>query len=144
MFHVQFLIKFSKSNLFALLLLMSHVAYTQNTTTFTKLPQAVFIDLITKTVKFEVNHSTQFKHADLPKNYHNTFLSYIKDSVATPIPDLKSIVYYNFTLADGRIINGDIYWNSNDSYILFKIENKTYINYFSKDGIAQIKTLFKI
>lgn len=136
--------KILKNALFVLICLISQFAYTQDSIVYTKLPQTIFLDLITKTIKFEVNHATEFKHADLPKSYHNTFLSYIKDSVAIPIPDLKSLVYYNFSLSDGKVMNGDIYWNESTSYIIFKIEQKTYVNYFLRDGVAKIKTLFKL
>jgi hypothetical protein len=109
-----------------------------------KLPQSVFIELITSTEKFEINHSVLFKHTDLPKQYHNTFLSYIKDSAATEIPGLKSIVYYGLLLKNGKNINGDIYLNDTQSYIVFKIEDKRYVNYFTKEGVAQIKSIFKL
>lgn len=133
-----------KNTLLVCLCLISYSAYTQDSVTYTKLPQTVFLDLITKTKKFEVNHATEFKHVDLPKNYYNTFLSYIKDSVAKPIPDLKSLVYYTFTLTDGKVINGDIYWNGVSAFIIFKIEQKVYVNYFTQEGIAKLKTIFKL
>lgn len=145
MCNFQFLMEmFTKNTLLGLVLLLNNHLFAEDSPVFTKLPQATFLDLISKTVKFEVNDATAFKHTDLPKSYHNAFLSYIKDSSAIPQTDLKSRVYYTFTLSDGRIINGDIYWNSTKSYIIFKIENKTYVNYFTTAGITQIKTLFKL
>jgi hypothetical protein len=109
-----------------------------------KLPQSYFIKFITSTEKFDVNHSTEFKHADLPKQYHDLFLSYIKDSAAAEIPNLKSIVYYSLSLKDGKTVNGDIFWNDVKSYIVFKIDGKRYVNYFTREGVTQIKTLFKL
>jgi hypothetical protein len=109
-----------------------------------KLPQSVFLQLINTTQKFDINHATEFKHVDVPKSYYNSFLSYIKDSVAAEIPELKSFVYYSFTLKNGAILNGDIYWNDQLSYIVFKIDEKKYVNYFTKEGVVQLKTIFKL
>jgi hypothetical protein len=135
--------KFTKTFFLVLLLLLFRFADAQ-TTTHTKLPQSFLIKFITSTEKFEVNHATEFKHADLPEKYYDVFLSYIKDSVAAEIPGLTSIVYYSLTLKDGKTINGDIYWNDTKSYIVFKIDNKQYVNYFTREGVAQIKTIFKL
>lgn len=126
------------------LILTCHFAFAQDTTRFIKLPQSVFLDIITTTARFEINHATEFKHVDLPKKYHNTFLGYVKDSSATTDTGLKSVVYYTFSLANGKTINGDIYWNDTKSYIVFKIDNNTYVNYFTREGVTQIKTLFKL
>ena len=126
-----------------LLLMLSNLANAQ-TAASVKLPQSYFIKFITSTEKFDVNHSTEFKHADLPKQYHDLFLSYIKDSAAAEIPNLKSIVYYSLSLKDGKTVNGDIFWNDVKSYIVFKIDGKRYVNYFTKEGVTQIKTLFKL
>lgn len=111
---------------------------------YSKLPSAVFKQLIDSTDQFVVNHSTQFKHVDLPKRFYNTFLGYIKDSSSTEVLDLKSIVYYSFTLTNGKIINGDIYWNDTKSYIVFKVEDKRYVNSFAREGVTQLKNLFKL
>lgn len=126
-----------------LLLMLSNLANAQ-TAASVKLPQSYFIKFITSTEKFDVNHATEFKHAALPKQYHDLFLSYIKDSAAAEIPGLKSAVYYGITLKSGETINGDIFWNDKKSYIVFKIDGKRYVNYFTTDGVAQIKTLFKL
>ena len=126
-----------------LLLMLNNLANAQ-TAASVKLPQSYFIKFITSTEKFDVNHSTEFKHADLPKQYHDLFLSYIKDSAAAEIPNLKSIVYYGMTLKSGETINGDIFWNDVKSYIVFKIDGKRYVNYFTREGVTQIKTLFKL
>ena len=126
-----------------LLLMLSNLANAQ-TAASVKLPQSYFIKFITSTEKFDVNHSTEFKHADLPKQYHDLFLSYIKDSAAAEIPNLKSIVYYSLSLKDGKTVNGDIFWNDVKSYIVFKIDGKRYVNYFTREGVTQIKTLFKL
>lgn len=134
------ILQFAGTVLLTSLLCISSVMVAQSA----KLPQPVFIELITSTDKFEVNHATEFKHTDLPKQYHNTFLSYIKDSAAAEMPNLKSLVYYSLFLKDGKIIIGDIYMNDARSYIIFKIEDKRYVNYFTKEGVAQIKTLFKL
>ncbi len=126
-----------------LLLMLNNLANAQ-TAASVKLPQSYFIKFITSTEKFDVNHSTEFKHADLPKQYHDLFLSYIKDSAAAEIPNLKSIVYYSLSLKDGKTVNGDIFWNDVKSYIVFKIDGKRYVNYFTREGVTQIKTLFKL
>lgn len=126
-----------------LLLMLSHLANAQ-TATVAKLPQSYFIKFITSTEKFDVNHATEFKHTELPKQYHDLFLSYIKDSAAVEIPNLKSMVYYSLSLKDGNTVNGDIYWNNTKSYIVFKIDGNRYVNYFTREGVAQIKTLFKL
>jgi hypothetical protein len=109
-----------------------------------KLPQSVFIQLIQNTEKMELNHAAKFEHVSLPQKYHNTFLSYVKDSVASPTPGLSSPLYYQWQLKDGRIINGDVYWNEQHSYIIFNVDEKKYINYFSRDGVQQLKSLFKL
>ncbi len=110
----------------------------------TKLPQPVFLQFIDSIDRFEINHATQFKHIDLPKKYYNTFLSYVKDSVAVEQPGLETSVYYSLTLFNDKIINGDIYWNDAVSYIVFKVDEKKYVNYYTKEGVAQIKMLFKL
>ncbi|MBK9792677.1 MAG: hypothetical protein IPP60_06145 [Sphingobacteriales bacterium] len=71
-------------------------------------------------------------------------MSYIKDSVAAEIPELKSVVYYGLTLKNGLKLNGDIYWNNQLSYIVFKIDEKKYVNYFTREGVTQLKTIFKL
>ncbi|MFN8266876.1 MAG: hypothetical protein U0T31_02635 [Chitinophagales bacterium] len=109
-----------------------------------KLPQKYFFQLIDSIAAFELNDATAFKHADLQKKYHDTFLSYIKDSIATEIPGVKSWAYYRITLANGHVWNGDIYWNDKKSYIIFTIDGKKYVNTFSRDGVLQIKSIFKL
>lgn len=138
------ILKFPKYLLLALLFFVNAIAVAQTTPASTKLPQAIFLELINSTDKFEINHATEFKHVDLPKSYYNTFLSYIKDSAAVEIPSMKSLVYYNFILHSGKVINGDIYWNDSKGYIVFKINNKRYVNYFTKEGITQLKSIFKL
>ena len=126
-----------------LLLILNNFANAQTTDTV-KLPQSYFIKFITSMEKFDINHATEFKHADLPKQYYDLFLSYIKDSAVAEIPNLKSVVYYSLTLKDGKTVNGDIFWNDTKSYIVFKIDDKRYVNYFTREGVTQIKTLFKL
>ena len=109
-----------------------------------KLPQPVFLKLIDSSAAFVINHATEFQHIDLPKKMYNTFNSYIKDSVAVEVPGLKSLIYYNYTLYDGSIISGDIFWNERIGYIVFKIKDKKYVNYFTRDGVQQLKSLFKL
>lgn len=109
-----------------------------------KLPQSIFIKLINSAEKMELNHATQFSHVDLPEKYRNTFLSYIKDTTATEIPALTSQIYYSWQLRDGQVINGDVYWKDNMGYVVFKIDNKKYVNSFTKEGIAQLKSIFKL
>ncbi|MFN8237823.1 MAG: hypothetical protein U0T77_06595 [Chitinophagales bacterium] len=109
-----------------------------------KLPRKVFFQLIDSTETMELNDAVKFAHVNLPQKYFNTFLSYIKDSAATEIPGLASPVYYSWQLKNGQIINGDVYWKENTGYIVFKLDNKKYINSFAREGIAQLKSLFKI
>jgi hypothetical protein len=113
----------------------------KNTST---LPHLVFFQLIDSTVKFEVNHSTEFKHIDLPGKFYNQFTAFIKDSAAAEVAGLKSIIYYNYTLKNGSVINGDIYWNETNSYIVFLIDGKKYVNHYNREGVQQLKTLFKL
>lgn len=127
-----------------LVLLINFSNYTSAQTASAKLPLSVFLQLIDSTDRFEINHSTDFVHVDLPKNMHNTFLSYIKDESAIENPIFKSSIYYSFTLKSGKIINGDIYWNNTSSYIVFMIDGKKYVNSFTKDGVQQLKSLFKL
>ena len=108
------------------------------------LPHAIFFQLIDSTESFILNHQTEFKHIDIPKKFYNQFTAYIKDSVAVEVKGLKSLVYYNYKFTNGKYINGDIYWDNKNSYIVFKIEGKTYVNYFTNDGVQQIKKLFKL
>lgn len=108
------------------------------------LPQNIFFQLIDSTIKFEINHSAEFKHIDLPVKFYNQFTSFIKDSAAAEVNGLKSILYYNYTLQNGKIINGDIYWNETNSYIVFLIDGKKYVNYYKREGVQQLKTLFKL
>src|SRR4051812_12079231 len=82
-----------------------------------KLPHDLFKKLIDSTDEFVINHATLFQHIDLPKKNYEVFNSYIRDSAAVEVPGLKSLIYYNYTLKDGRIIIGDIFWNDHDSYI---------------------------
>ena len=109
-----------------------------------KLPTQIFLDIINTTQSFVINHQTKFEHVDVPKSKYNLFLSYIKDSAVAEIPTAKTLVYYGFTLQNGKIINGDIYWNDTKSYIVFKVDDKRYVNYFTKDGATQLKTIFKL
>lgn len=108
-----------------------------------KLPLPVFLQLIDSSNKIEINDATAFKHVDLPKKYFNTFISFIKDTVATPQPKLTTKVYYAFTLNNGNIINGDVYWDDKHSYILFKIDKHVYVNTFTREGIMQLEKMFK-
>jgi hypothetical protein len=90
-----------------------------------------------------INDATGFRHIDLPKRLFNNFNSYIADSADTEIKGLKTWVYYTYTFPDGQFINGDIYWSDANSYIVFKIDSQRYINHFSRDGVQQLKQLFK-
>ncbi|HQG38760.1 MAG TPA: hypothetical protein PLK15_06480 [Chitinophagales bacterium] len=109
-----------------------------------KMPQKYFFQLIDSIAAFELNDATAFKHADLQKKYHNTFLSYIKDSVATETVGISSLAYYRITLKNGTVWNGDIYWNDKKSYIIFTLDGKKYVNTFTRDGVSQIKSIFKL
>lgn len=157
--NLDFKIKFT--NLFQLIcmLLFIGISYSGNAQTTTEkanninpnsekitstLPHRVFFQLIDSTVKFEVNHSAEFKHIDLPGKFYNQFTAFIKDSAAAEVAGLKSIIYYNYTLKNGSDINGDIYWNETNSYIVFLIDGKKYVNYYNREGVQQLKTLFKL
>jgi hypothetical protein len=109
-----------------------------------KLPISVFMQLIDSTDRFVINDQTKFAHVDVPKSKQNQFLSYIKDSVCNEVPNLKSLVYYNFTLNNNTIFNGDIYWNDKTSYIVFTTNGRKYVNYFMKEGVLQLKAIFKL
>ena len=109
-----------------------------------KLPLQTFMQLIDSTDKFVINDQTKFAHVDVPKSKHNQFLSFIQDSICTEIATFKSPVYYNFTLKNGTIINGDIFWNDKTSYIVFTANGKKYVNYFQKEGVQQLKAIFKL
>lgn len=131
----------------AVLLLVGMQVVAQNTNGKTsvneKLPIKIFGQFIEATDKFELNDANAFKHVDLPKSYYNTFLSFIKDSSVAEISGLKSLVYYRITLKDGNFFNGDVYWNNQSSYIVFKVDGNKYVNYFAPEGVAQIKNIFK-
>lgn len=109
-----------------------------------KLPHSIFFKLIDTSNRFVINHQVEFKHIDVPLKYFNTFNNYIKDSTVTPINGLKSLLYYHYSTKNGEIFNGDIYWNEKNSYIIFTINGKQYINYFSRDGVQQLKSIFKL
>lgn len=109
-----------------------------------KLPTQLFLDIINTTQSFVINDQTKFAHVDVPKSKYNLFLSYVKDSAAAEIPLVKSPVYYNFTLTNGNIINGDIFWNDKSSCIVFTTNGKKYVNYFTNEGVLQLKNLFKL
>ncbi|MDB5227977.1 MAG: hypothetical protein JWN78_2170 [Bacteroidota bacterium] len=109
-----------------------------------KLPHDLFKKLIDSTDAFVINHATEFQHVDLPKKNYDLFNSYIRDSAAVEIPGLKSLIYYNYTLKDGRVIIGDIFWNDRNSYIVFKIYDKKYVNYYSRQGVDQLRSIFKL
>lgn len=137
---------FLKSNKITLLFLLCcfcNYSFAQKTTN-QPLPHQIFFQLIDSTESFIINHQTEFKHIDVPKKYYNQFTAYIKDSVAVETKGLKSLVYYNYKLTNGKFINGDIYWNETNSYIVFKIDGKKYVNNFTKDGVQQLKNLFKL
>ncbi len=108
------------------------------------LPHNIFFQLIDSTDRLVLNHSTQFQHVDLSQKYFNSFMSYIKDSTATEVPGLAPKIYYNWTLKNGKIINGDVYWNDAYGYIVFDIDGKRYINYFTAPGVQQLKSIFKL
>lgn len=138
---MKFMYKAVKYILVVLLVFVTQLSIAQQ---LNKLPMTIFLQLIQQTEKMELNHATKFEHVSLPPKHHNTFMSYVKDSVATLIPGLVSPLYYQWQLKDGMIINGDVYWNEQHSYILFKIGDNQYINYFSRDGVQQLKSLFKL
>lgn len=108
------------------------------------LPHAVFFQLIDSTEKFVINHQTEFKHIDVPKKFYNQFTGYIRDSAVASVSGVKSLVYYNYSLINGKFVNGDIFWNDTKSYIVFNIDGKKYINFFTREGVQQLKTLFKL
>jgi hypothetical protein len=109
-----------------------------------KLPSDLYAKLNDSTDVFVINHATEFQHIDLPKKNFNTFNSYIRDSAVAEVPGIKSLLYYHYTLQDGRVLIGDIFWNDTASYIVFKIYDKKYVNYFSRDGVEQLRSLFKL
>lgn len=109
-----------------------------------KLPLTILNQLTDSTERMIVNHSTEFQHIDVPKKFYPTFNGYIKDSAVAELKSLKPILYYNYTLNNGKIINGDIYWNEQRSYILFVIDGKKYVNYFTREGVTQLKNYFKL
>ncbi len=109
-----------------------------------KLPRLIFMQLIDSTDKFVLNDQTKFSHVDVPKSKYNLFLSYVKDSAVAEIPLVKSPVYYNFTLSNGTIINGDVFWNDKSSCIVFTTNGNKYVNFFTKDGVQQLKAIFKL
>jgi len=108
------------------------------------LPHAVFFQLIDSTDKLVINHQTEFMHIDVPKKFYNQFTAYIKDSSVAEVSGLKSLVYYNYILKNGKIVNGDIFWNDTKSYVVFTVDGKKYVNFFTKEGVSQLKTLFKL
>lgn len=108
-----------------------------------KLPQRVFIQIMDSVSTMVINDATAFRHIDLPVRLIPNFNSYIKDSAVSNIKGLKSKVYYAYTMKDGQILNGDIYWNDTKSYIVFSIHNSVFVNYFSTEGVEQLKKLFK-
>ncbi len=108
-----------------------------------KLPKHVFIKIIDSVSTMVINDATAFRHVDLPSRLIANFNSYIKDSAVSNVEGLKTKVYYAYTLQDGQILNGDIYWNDTKSYIIFSADDRKYINYFSRDGVEQLKKLFK-
>ncbi len=108
------------------------------------LPHLIFFQLIDSVDLFSINHSTQFKHIDVPKRLYDKFNAFIKDSTVNEVSGLESLLYYNYALLNGKIIIGDIYFNEKASYIVFKIYDKKYVNYFSKEGVQELKTYFKL
>ena len=108
------------------------------------LPHTVFFQLIDSTDMFVINHSTEFKHVDVSKRMFNKFNAFIVDSTTNEVPGLQSLLYYNYTLLNGKIIIGDIYFNDKTSYIVFRIYDKKYVNYFSKEGVQELKSYFKL
>ena len=109
-----------------------------------KLPLNIFRKLVDSTSEFVINHATLFQHVDLPKKDYDLFNSYIRDSAAVEVPGLKSLIYYHYTMKSGRIIIGDIFWNDKTGYIVFKIYDKKYVNYFSREGVNQLRSIFKL
>lgn len=108
-----------------------------------QLPRSVLYKIVTQTNKFVLNSSTQFAHVDLPSNKYQEFFSFIKDSTANFIPDASNPIYYKWYLNDGSEINGDLFFKENKSYMVFKIDDKKYINYFMPEGLAYLKQIFK-
>lgn len=109
-----------------------------------KIPLPLLIQILDSTDKFVINDQTKFAHIDVPFSKYNLFLGHIKDSAASEIPGLKSPIYYNFNLKNGKSINGDIYWNDKTSYIVFTIDGKKYVNIFMLTGAQQLKSIFKL
>jgi hypothetical protein len=108
-----------------------------------KLPYSIINKMVTQTDMFILNHSTQFAHVDLPKGKYQQFFGYIKDSAVVAIPNAQNPIYYKWYLKDGSEINGDLFYKDNKAYMLFKIDGKTYINYFLPEGLQQLKNIFK-
>lgn len=125
---------------------ITFISYSNNLPkpTNTKLPHNIFYKIIDSTERFVINHQVEFKHIDVPVKYYNMFNGFIKDSTVMTVSGLKSLVYYHYTTKSGEIFNGDIYWNDKFSYIIFTIDGKAYVNYFGRDGITQLKNLFKL
>lgn len=108
-----------------------------------KLPYPIISKIVTQTDMFVLNSSTQFAHVDLPIGKYQQFFGYIKDSTVAKIPDAKNPIYYKWYLKDGSEINGDLYYKGNSAYMLFKIDDAIYINYFMPEGLLQLKNIFK-
>jgi len=109
-----------------------------------KIPMPLLIQTLDSMDRFVINDQTKFAHIDVPKSRYNQFIGYIKDSIANEIPGLISPVYYNFTLKNDKIVNGDIYWNDKTSYIIFTVDGKKYVNFFMYNGVQQLKSIFKL
>lgn len=109
-----------------------------------KIPLPLLIQILDSTDKFVINDQTKFAHIDVPVSKYNMFLGHIKDSAANEIPGLKSPVYYNFNLKNGKNVNGDIYWNDITAYIVFTLDGKKYVNFFMLSGAQQLKSIFKL
>lgn len=126
-----------------LLLIISSLFFTYNIIAQEQLPRAVLYKIVTQINKFVLNSSTQFAHVDLPSSKYQEFFSFIKDSTANLITDASNPIYYKWYLNDGSEINGDLFFKDNKSYMVFKIDDKKYINYFIPEGFAYLKQIFK-
>lgn len=109
-----------------------------------KIPLPLLIQILDSTQNFVVNDQTKFAHIDVPVSKYNQFLGFIKDSVAVEVPNTKSLVYYNFILKNGNIVNCDIYWTDKKAYIVFAFNGKKYFNVFTLEGAQFLKSIFKL
>lgn len=113
-------------------------------TSYQKMPIDSLLAILTNCKKLVVNHQTEFMHIDVPASKQPLFFNIILDSVATPSPLAKNLLYYNFETNQGNVFNGDIYFLPERAYIVFKLLDKTYYNAMTVEGMNQLKGYFKL